>query len=196
MHKRLGYAVGTTRSQAGFTLIEVLIVCLLTAVVVGAVATPMVVSAKNQKRSANYSYAQEQARAGLDMMVSQVRQATSILASTPNSIEMNVSLRGVALTVLYECDIPQTGTSYRECIRVQAAQGANLPSLTSGEVVIRNLINGTTASPVFTLYPTSVSPYYMTATLSVPASGGAAGGLTTSVVFSDGALMRNLNVDN
>jgi hypothetical protein len=36
----------------------------------------------------------------------------------------------------------------------------------------------------------------MTATLSVPASGGAAGGLTTSVVFSDGALMRNLNVDN
>jgi hypothetical protein len=36
----------------------------------------------------------------------------------------------------------------------------------------------------------------MTATISVPASGGAAGGLTTTVVFSDGALMRNLIVGN
>jgi type II secretory pathway pseudopilin PulG len=197
MHTRFGYLRGIdARREAGFTLIEVLVVCLLTAVVIGAVMTPVVVSANNQKRDANYSYAQEAARAGLDSMVSQIRQATSILASTPNSIEMNVNLQGTALQVLYECDIPQTGTSYRECVRVQSAQGVTLPPLTSGKVVMSNLINGTTASPVFTLYPNSVSPYYMTGTISVPASGGAAGGLTTSVVFSDGALMRNLNVGN
>jgi type II secretory pathway pseudopilin PulG len=197
MQTRFGSLCGIdARRESGFTLIEVLVVCLLTAVVIGAVMTPVVVSANNQKRDANYSYAQEAARTGLDSMVSQIRQATSILASTPNSIEMNVSLQGTALQVLYECDIPQTGTSYRECLRVQSAQGATLPPLTSGKVVLSNLINGTTASPIFTLYPNSVSPYYMTATISVPASGGAAGGLTSSVVFSDGALMRNLNVGN
>jgi type II secretory pathway pseudopilin PulG len=197
MHTRFGSLRGVdARREAGFTLIEVLVVCLLTAVVIGAVMTPVVVSANNQKRDANYSYSQEAARAGLDSMVSQIRQATSILASTPNSIEMNVSLQGTAFQVLYECDIPQTGTSYRECVRVQSLQGATLPPLTAGRVVLRNLSNGTTASPVFTLYPNSISPYYMTATISVPASGGAAGGLTTTVVFSDGALMRNLNVGN
>jgi hypothetical protein len=109
---------------------------------------------------------------------------------------MNVTLEGVALQVYYECDIPQTGTSYRQCVRVQAAQGAALPALASGTVVMTNLVNGTTTSPVFTLYPNSIAPYYMTATISVPASAGAAGGLTSSIVFSDGALMRNLNVGN
>jgi type II secretory pathway pseudopilin PulG len=196
MHTRFGSLRGIdARREAGFTLIEVLVVCLLTAVVIGAVMTPVVVSANNQKRDANYSYAQEAARAGLDSMVSQIRQATSILASTPNSIEMNVNLQGTALQVLYECDVPQTGTSYTECVRVQSAQGTTPPPLTSGKVVLSNL-SGTTASPVFTLYPNSISPYYMTATISVPASGGAAGGLTTTVVFSDGALMRNLIVGN
>jgi prepilin-type N-terminal cleavage/methylation domain-containing protein len=197
MRKRIGqFRRINARSEAGFTLIEVLVVCVLTAVVLAAVATPIVVSAHNQKRNANYSYVQEQSRAGLDSMVSQIRQATSILSSTPNSIEMNVNLRGSALQVFYECDIPQTGTSYHECVRVQSAQGVTLPSLSTGKVVVRNLLNGTTASPVFTFYPNSIAPYYMTATISVPASGGAAGGLTSSVVFSDGALMRNLNVGN
>jgi prepilin-type N-terminal cleavage/methylation domain-containing protein len=197
MQQSTGHARGTgLGSQHGFTLIEVLVVCLLLTVVLGAITAPLVTSQASETRDANYSYAQEKSRAGLDSMVSQVRQATAILASTPNSVEMNVNLRGTPLQVLYECDIPQAGTSYRECVRVQSAQGATLPPLSSGTVVITNLVNGTTASPVFTLYPNSISPYYMTATINVPASGGRHGGLTSSIVFSDGALMRNLNVGN
>jgi Tfp pilus assembly protein PilW len=175
-------------------LVEALLVCLMMAVVLGAVFRPLITSERAQIRNANYSYAQEQARAGLDSMVSQIRQATAILSDTPNSLDMNVSLRGVLLQVYYECDIPQPGsTTYWECVRLQTSQGSTLPALSSASVVIRNLPkNGT----VFTFYPNSVAPYYMTATINVPASGGLANGLSSHIVFSDGALMRNLNVDN
>jgi hypothetical protein len=63
-------------------------------------------------------------------------------------------------------------------------------------VAIANLVNGTVPDPVFSFAPDPISPYYMTATIKVPASGGAANGLTHSIVLSDGALMRNQNVGN
>jgi hypothetical protein len=109
---------------------------------------------------------------------------------------MNVSLNGTSLLVQYECDIPQPGTSYRECVRVQAPVGGNLPSLSTGAVVVANLQNGTSTNPVFSWGPDPNAPYYMTATIQVPASGGNNIGLGHSLVFSDGALMRNLNVGN
>jgi prepilin-type N-terminal cleavage/methylation domain-containing protein len=196
MQHRIRHLFSRARRDDGFSLIEVVVVVGLLTIVMGALTTPMLVTSRAQKRDANYSYAQEQARTGLDSMVSQVRQATSVLSATPNSIDMDVTLGGTALEVYYECDIPQAGTSYHECLRVQAAQGTTLPSLSTGRPVITNLTNGTSASPVFTLYPNSVSPYYMTATIDVPASGGTTGGHTSTVVFSDGALMRNLNIGN
>jgi len=112
---------------------------------------------------------------------------------------MNVTLGGSALHVVYECDIPQPGTAYKECVRAQAAQGANV-NLATGQVVARNLLNGTSADPVFTLGPSADAPYYMTATLKIPASGGTSAqssgspGLQHQLVFTDGALMRILNV--
>ena len=187
----------TPRDEDGYSLIEVLVVTLLLALVVGTIMSPIVLSQTNQTRNANYSYAQEQARTGLDSMVSEIRQATAILGDGPNYVDMNVNLRGTAYEVYYECDIPQPGsTAYQECMRVQAVQGTTLPPLSSGSVVIRNLVNWTTNTPVFTFYPSGIAPYYMTATIDAPASGGAARGLTNTIVFSDGALMRNLNVGN
>ena len=67
---------------------------------------------------------------------------------------------------------------------------------THRDVVARNLLNGTTSSPVFSFGPDPNAPYYMTATLVVPASDGKAYGLNHSIVLSDGTLMRNLNVSN
>jgi hypothetical protein len=129
-------------------------------------------------------------------MVAQIRQATAVLASGPNFIEMNVSLGGTSYLVYYECDVAQGNTGYHECLRLQVPAGSALPAVSTGAPVVTNLINGTTASPVFSWGPDPVAPYYMTATISVPASGGNHLGLTHSVVFSDGALMRNLNVGN
>jgi hypothetical protein len=129
-------------------------------------------------------------------MVAQIRQATAILASGSNFVEMNVSLQGTALLVQYQCDVAQPGTAYRECVRVQAPAGGNLPPLSSGVPVVTNLQNGTSTNPVFSWGPDANSPYYMTATIQIPASAAKNIGLTHSIVFSDGALMRNLNVGN
>lgn len=195
-HRPPKTAPSMLRDQAGFTLLEVLVVMLLLSLVVGALMAPMVLSIKDQTKDANYAYAQQNARTGLDSMVSQIRQAWSILSSSPNSVEMDVNLHGVALLVYYECDLPQTGTLYHECVRLEAPAGSALPPLTSASLAIPNLTNGTVTDPVFTFGPDPVAPYYMTATIKVPASGGTTGGLTHTIVLSSGALMRNLNVGN
>jgi prepilin-type N-terminal cleavage/methylation domain-containing protein len=184
------------RAQHGYTLIEVLVVLSLLSAVAGLLMAPLVLGQREQTRDANYAFAQQDARDGLDAMVSQIRQATSIISSGPNFVEMTVTLGGVAEHVLYECDIPQPGTAYQECLRAQSAAGSALPPLSSGTLAITDLTNGTVSSPVFSFGPDPISPYYMTATVAIPASDGASGGLTHSIVFSDGALMRNQNVGN
>ncbi len=184
------------RAEQGYTLIEVLVVLSILSAVAGLLMAPLVLGQREQTRDANYAFAQQDARNGLDAMVSQIRQATSIISSGPNFVEMTVTLGGVAEHVLYECDIPQPGTAYRECMRAQSAAGSPLPPLTGAAVGLTNLTNGTVSSPVFSFGPDPIAPYYMTATVSIPASDGAAGGLSHSIVLSDGALMRNENVGN
>ena len=166
------------------------------AVVLGALMMPLTTAQKTETHDVNYAYAQQEERTGLDSMVSQIRQAYNILDTTSNSIDFYVNLNGVGYRVDYDCTVPQPHTSYHECVRVQVAAGSSLPSLGSGRVVIRNVLNGTPSDPVFTFAPDPAAPYYMTATIKVPASGGVSGGLTHSITLSDGALMRNENVGN
>lgn len=184
------------RAEHGFTLIEVLIGIGLTAVVLGTMMTPLVLASRRQISESNYTWAQQRARTGLNEIVRQVRQSWEVLSTSANSVEMNLEQNGVNDEVYYECDIPQPGTQYRECVRVSAPVGGTLPSLSSGTVVVTNLLNGTASNPVFSFAPSAVAPYYMTATIQVPASNGRAYGLNHSMTFSDGALMRNLNIGN
>jgi prepilin-type N-terminal cleavage/methylation domain-containing protein len=190
--------------QRGYTLVELLVAMALTVVVLGGIVTSLVLAARIQKRDARYAYSQDDARVQLDRMVNEIRQAVNIVSSGPNFVDMNVDLSVGGLPqeyqVYYECDIPQPGSSYNECVRLQAAVGASLPSLSTATPVITNLQNGTTTNPVFTWAPSPIAPYYMTATIDVPAADGRntslGMGLTHSIAISDGALMRNLNVQN
>jgi len=192
------------RDQRGYTLVELLVAMVLTAVVLGGIVTTVVLAARIQTRDSRYAYAQDDARTGLDRMVNEIRQAVTIIASGPNFVDMNVYLdsggQPQEYQVDYECDIPQPGTPYNECVRVQAAVGASLPSLSTGDPVIEDLQNGTATNPVFSWGPSSIAPYYMTATIDVPASDGGnttlGMGFTHTVAISDGALMRNLDVQN
>lgn len=196
------------RSEAGFSLVEVLVACGLMAIVLGALMNPLIVSQRIATRDTNYDYAQQAARTGLDSMVSQIRQATSFTPQA-NTVVINVALNGNSWTEQFECDLQQPGsTVYHECVRVQVAQGSTLPSVSNClvtpparppsycTVVAQNLLNGSYAVPVFTWGPDPNAPYYMTATIQVPSSNGAYLGLTHSITLSDGALMRNLNIGN
>jgi prepilin-type N-terminal cleavage/methylation domain-containing protein len=189
------------RGERGYTLTEMLIAMLILTVVVGGIMSALVFTQKTENRDANYTFAQNDARSQLDLMVSQIRQAWNIISSGPNFVDMDVNLNGTSYQVYYECDIAQPGTSYKECIRVQTTVGATISSLTGAPVAITNLTNGTVGNPVFSWGPSPIAPYYMTATINVPANDGLSGGsggtgISHSIVFSDGALMRNLNVQN
>ena len=191
-----GAAARLRYTEAGVTLIEVLIGIALLVLVLGLVMSPLTTATGLEQRESEYTSAQQTGSSAVASMVAQIRQATAISSSGPNSVLMNVTLNGIQLEVYYECDITQAGTPYRECIRVAAPVGSPLPPLAQGTLVVDNLLNGTSTSPVFSWGPDPNAPYYMTATVVVPASDGQSGGLTHRIVFSDGALMRNLNVEN
>jgi prepilin-type N-terminal cleavage/methylation domain-containing protein len=186
--------IGLAIQQAGFSLVEMLVTIVVLMIVCSVLVVPLVTSQRVQARDAEYAYGQQNARAGLDSMVHQIRQAYAVLSTTPNAIELNVSLNGVDYHVYYECDVPQPNTSYRECVRLQALAGVALPALSTGAVAVSNLTNGTLADPVFAFTPDGFSPTYVTARIKVPASGGTNGGLTHSIVLSDGVLLRNQTV--
>jgi prepilin-type N-terminal cleavage/methylation domain-containing protein len=195
-----GVLAARLRDERGYTLIELLSAIVVSLIVLGAITTLLVLSQRIETRDANYTYAQDDARAGLDRMVSQIRQAWNIVSAGPNSVDMDVNLGGQPYQVYYECDIPQPGTPYNECVRLQLQVGAPLPSLAGAPVAIRELENGTATNPVFSWGPSPIAPYYMTATIDVPASDGGTTkdglGFSHTIVISDGALMRNENIQN
>jgi type II secretory pathway pseudopilin PulG len=192
---RVQRAIEAARSEEGFTLVEVLVVAVLLTVVLALLMAPLDESQQLENRQVNYAAAQQQARTGLDSMVAQIRGATAILASGSNFVQMDVNLNGSSYLVQYKCDVVQDAT-HNECVRTSTTVGGTLPPVSAGTLVASNLLNGTSSNPVFSWGPDPNAPYYMTATIAVPASNGASGGLSHSIVFTDGALMRNLNVYN
>jgi type II secretory pathway pseudopilin PulG len=188
------------RERRGMTLIETLVAMAMSVLVLGGILSMLVLAQQAETRDARYAYAQDRARVQLDDMVSEIRQAWDIISAGPNYVDMDVDLGGSPYQVYYECDIPQSGTPYNECIRLQLAVGAALPSLSGAPVAISDLENGTSTNPVFSWGPSPIAPYYMTATIDVPADAGTTTadglGLDHTIVISDGALMRNENVQN
>lgn len=196
------------RSEGGFSLIELVFVLAMLALVLGTLMGPLVTSQQVQQRDANYATAQQEASSGLESMVAQIRQAWDMIAPDPNYVQMDVTLGSTQQLVEYDCSVPQPGSSNRQCVRVYAAIGGTLPTPTANctgtfpsgtgcSVVVTNLTNGTGSDPVFSWAPNPTSPYYMTATVDVPSSDGQAYlGLRHEIVFSDGTLMRNLDVGN
>lgn len=190
---------GRARSAAGgcggWTLIELLVVMSMFIVVLGATLNILLDSTRVQTRDSAWAYSIQDARTGLAEMTHEIRQASIVNSDGPNLLDFNLTLAGTAEHVVYECDVVQTGTSYRECVRFEAAPGAALPS--SGTVAAQYLVNGTLADPVFSYTPDAdpINPTFVDVTLKVPASGGTltgGAGLNHTVVLSDGAYMRDV----
>jgi type II secretory pathway pseudopilin PulG len=203
------FAVPTRRvrlrsDERGQSLIELLVAALVSVVVIGAIGALLVLSQRQQQKNANYDFAQSSAQAELDGMVGQIRSAWNIVSWGPNSVDMDVNLDGTDYQVYYECDI-SAGHGWNKCVRLQTAVGATLPSLSAAATVIPFISNGTLTNPVFSWTnetPTggiSLAPDYATAAVDVPASDGvtaASLSLNRTIVFSDGALIRNVDVQN
>jgi type II secretory pathway pseudopilin PulG len=186
--------------ESGFTLIEMMVVCVTLLVVVGATMAFLVAGTRVQNRDSEWAFAVQNGQTGLARMMREIRQATNVNAGDGSYIDFNVVENSQTLHVAYYCNVTQPnspqGTSYSECVRLQAALGAALPALSTGAPVIVRLKNPTT---VFS-YNVALDPSYVTATIQLPSTGNLtstqSAGVGHNIVLSSGAYLRNAVVSS
>jgi type II secretory pathway pseudopilin PulG len=187
---------GRLAQEGGFTLFELLFASALLLVILGATLTSLASVSTAENRDRQRALAIHDGEAGLSRMVHEIRQAYSVLATTPNSVDFLVTLNGQQQRVYYGCNVAQPGTSYNECVRLQTTVGGTLPALSTGVPVVLRVTNGTPANPVFSFTPNAITPQYVDAKVELPASGelSSSGGFAHTVVLDSGAYLRNLGV--
>jgi type II secretory pathway pseudopilin PulG len=180
------------REEGGFTLVELLVAAGLMLVVVGAALALLdssnTIAARDQERT----HAIREAQVGVQSMTRELRQAFSIVSSSPYSIEVHVLRGGADRDVTYDCSgTSSAGPPLGQCVRYETTgSGQGVAS-----TVVDRLINkpGSGRPPVFT-YTTNGAgrTTYGTVHVEVPSKGERAQGYSYRVVFDDGFFMRNL----
>ncbi len=133
------------RSEAGFTLIEMLVAAALSTIVFAAVLSALETSQHTQSRDSEWALVVQEGRAGLARMVREVRQAYSIRGATESSLDFYATIGGKDLEIYYACNVAESGTSYYQCVRLQTEVGKSLPALSTGAPIIKYVLNGTSA---------------------------------------------------
>jgi Tfp pilus assembly protein PilV len=137
------------RQEAGVTLLEMLIASAMLLVVLTAVFAVMLRTMRSENTSQQFSQEIQTAETGLARMMREVRQSTRVVQASANTIRF--VLPGTTDHVVqYECDVAQSGGTFRQCTRVQAVLAANadpnavtMPAASTGIQLIQNLTNGT-----------------------------------------------------
>ncbi len=179
-------------SEAGYSLIELLVACAAALILLGATFALLESSVGVQARDTEWALTLQEDRAGLAQMVHDIRQASKVEETTSSKVLFLATMGGKRWEVKYECAVAQPGTAYDECVRLAAAEGTALPS--TGPAVVRDVLNGTA---VFAYSPSSAAPIIATAKLELPAKGtlrqaNSSAYAHKTIVLEDAAFMRNL----
>jgi prepilin-type N-terminal cleavage/methylation domain-containing protein len=176
MHPRSG--------EAGYTLIELMMVAALLVVVLGAVLALAETTQRIAPKETERAHVIREAQVGLDRMTRELRHAYAAPTVTGSTIQASVlGIGGITRTVRYDCDEAHpTESTYTRCLRQVLSSG----TWSTGEVVIDRVLNGTS---VFTATP----PDYVRAAVEVAARGDRKTGYTHRVILDDGFYMRNLD---
>lgn len=162
------------RSESGWSLIELMLVCVLLIIVMGGTLSLLDATGKIAPQEQERAHAIREAQVGLARMTRELRQATKLVVPTSAGatgvITVDVPVAGVSRRVTYTCT--------DACRRTQVGSSVN-------EVVIARVRNGAT---VFKLSGTN----YFEARIEVPAKGDRAEGLRHRIVLDDGFYMRNI----
>ena len=229
---------GLPGGEAGFTLIELLVAMALALIVLGTAALLFVTGQVDATSAITRADAVQTANAGLREMDQDLLQAYEVEYPTSTSYASAgctaVSAAGVQLCnqidvlarsgsgtdyeVRYDCAVASTEIATdRSCWRYECSAsaatgtGSSCLATTSGvaaRMVIDDVIDGTTAAPVFSLCyqsssttgsscaPGASRPTSGTVTIEVPAAGtlsAASNGDPATVDLSDGIFMPNLS---
>jgi type II secretory pathway pseudopilin PulG len=195
------------------TLVELLVVMALLMIVLAATLAVLQSTSRQETASQRYSAEIQDARAGLERLMHDLRQTTRVTSAGPSYVRF-VLPGTTTYLVQYQCDIPQPNfAGYTQCTRVQAALAANvdptsvaLPAGSTGAPIVQRVENGTS---VFTYQSTDSNgnvitgaaageaPTWVEATVRVPASGDAPAALAVmhhATVLNSGAYLRNTDL--
>jgi prepilin-type N-terminal cleavage/methylation domain-containing protein len=200
--------------QAGFTLVEMLVVLVLTLVVFGGVLTFAESGQRIAKRGGERALAVIEAQTGLYEMTHELRQGyapptnctqpcSGTAPSETNSLDVIVVPDAGAATyrVRYDCGVTSpTNSSYRECCRYASTTltasptstgpaSASAPCGTGGLRVINRLTGPTN---VFQPPASATVPTSYTAEIQVPEKGEYTAGYRGTIDLSDGIYLRNV----
>jgi Tfp pilus assembly protein PilW len=174
-------------SEAGFTLVELLVASVAAIIVFTATLTLLESSVRIQARDAEWALTLQEDRAGLAHMVRDIRQASKVEEAKSGAIVFLATVGGKNWRVKYEC------AAANQCVRLAAEEGKALPS--TGPAVASDVLNGT---EVFSYSPNSTTPTSATVKLELPAQGtlkqAGSSGYKHKVVLEDSAFMRNLDL--
>jgi Tfp pilus assembly protein PilV len=140
------------RDEAGVTLLELLVAASLMLVVVSGALAVMLRTMRSENTSQQFSEEIQIAQSGLARMMRDVRQSTRIVQASATTIRFVVP-GATDHVVQYECDVPQTGTTFTQCMRTKAVLGANvdpnsvsMPAATTGAPTVLRVTNGAITS--------------------------------------------------
>ena len=158
------------RSERGSILIELIVVCSLLVVVLGAVFAVMSTTASNAPREHERAQSIREAQATLDRMTRELRQAYVVNSTSYVRMDFNIRKATGNRRVAYDCSVPAATAGQRSCRRYEAAVGAALPA--EGVLVVDRLLNGTNdeAGRVF-FADDPLRPKFVRARIVVPAKG-------------------------
>jgi prepilin-type N-terminal cleavage/methylation domain-containing protein len=172
--------------EAGFSLIELLMVLLLLTLVMGASLSLLEKTWRQTPRDLEWNYAMQDTRTAMYRMTRELRQATNLSLISGYRVSGDVVLNGQTQHVLWQCDIGIT------CTRSATVAPAAAPAQGAGGVVMIRNVQNTTLSPQVPVFSQPATTF-LQVVVKVRAAGAVnAGSASHTVTFTDGFDGRNL----
>jgi prepilin-type N-terminal cleavage/methylation domain-containing protein len=186
--------LAVNRSDAGFTLVELLVASAMGVIVLGGLGTMMISAMRSQpevsKRSQNISTA----RWVLERMTREIRNGVKVdpANATASSVSFETYVRHTtcgsttelpSTSLSIKCEVTYTCTTTK-CSRIEAA-----PEITTGAET--TIFSGINSSNVFSYSPSPTTATYIGITLRMPNPSG-----PSALTVSDGASLRNAVLAN
>ena len=176
------------RSERGFTLAELLVGMLTLSFVMLAILGLLDSAVQTAPRDEERANSIREGQAGLHVMTRELRQANKVW--TPGRTQIYVNI-GDDKHVLYDCDVEHPDdAAMRQCLRWEAAVGAELPLDQPGQVVVERRVAG----DVFTYQPNLINPTFVEVHIAVPQAGDREDGYLANLELNDGFYLRNTDV--
>jgi competence protein ComGC len=172
--------------DAGFTLVEVLVVAMTLSFVLIALLSLSDTTQKLAPKDQERAHVLRESQVGLHRMTRELRQAYDMTTWNDYVMDVNVKVNGADKRVVYKCNQAHpTDSGFYSCVRYEVfVNGSTTPQ----ETVIDRVAKTT----VFT-YPTlkNGKPLYVTAKVEVPSKGDLKDGYKYRDVLDDGFFLRN-----